>query len=92
MNFVNVTSFKQNIWTYFDTLISKKEPIFIKRRKHKAMILPLDDLTEDEIKIITSIRNRRNIWYIELKDKKWINTFNKISWNNLDNLDKVILW
>jgi len=51
MDIINITDFKQNIWIYFDTLILNKEPIFIQRRKYKAMILPLDDLTEQEVNI-----------------------------------------
>jgi len=87
MDIINITDFKQNIWTYFDSLISTKEPIFIQRRKHKAMVLPLDNLTNDEINIISRIWKNRNMWYVEVTDKEWVSTFNKISWSNLDKVN-----
>lgn len=89
MNTINITEFKQNIWTYFDDLISTKKPIYIQRRKHSAMIIPLDDFTEEEIQTIEQMRLSKNSWYVTVKDQDWVDTFNKISW---DNQDSVILW
>ena len=79
MSTINLTDFKQNISSYFDELISKKEPIFISRRPHSAMVLPLDGLSQDDIKIITQIRNNCNTQATLVKNKEWVATFNKIS-------------
>jgi PHD/YefM family antitoxin component YafN of YafNO toxin-antitoxin module len=79
MNIINITDFKQNIGTYFDELISNKKPLYIQRRKHSAMILPLDDFTDEEIEIIENMRLSKNNMQVEVKDKEWVETFNKIS-------------
>lgn len=87
MTTITITDFKRNIWTYFDDLISKKEPIIIQRRRHMALMISLDDLTQEEIETISNIKNKsiQN----ELTDKSWTETFSKISGQKLD---KVILW
>lgn len=87
MKTINITDFKRNIWTYFDDLISNKEPLVIQRRKHTALIISLDDLTKEEIEVISNIKNKRNL--DEISEKSWTTTFSKISGQNLD---KVILW
>ena len=89
MNLINITDFKQNIWTYFDNLISSKKPLYIQRRKHSAIIVPLDGLSDEDIKNIENIRNLRNTLQVEVEEKEWVDTFNKISWNKQD---KYILW
>ena len=89
MNTINITDFKQNIWSYFDDLISTKKPLYIQRRKHSAMILPLDDFTSEEIELIEQMRFTKNKWYVNVTNKDWVDTFNKISWTNQDN---IILW
>lgn len=89
MNVISITDFKQNIWSYFDDIISSKKPLYIQRRRHSAMILPLDDFSEDEIKMIENLRSSKNVWYINVDDKGWVETFNKISWKNQDS---IILW
>jgi len=86
MNVINITDFKQNIWTYFDALISTKKPLYIQRRRHSAMILPLDDFSPEEIEIIENMRLSKNAWYVEVKDKDWVGTFNKISWKKGDSI------
>ncbi len=87
MTIINITDFKRNIWTYFDDLISRREPIIIQRRRHTALMISLDDLTQEEIETISNIKNRKN--FDELKDKSWLDTFSKLQWQKLD---KVILW
>ena len=79
MDVVKITDFKQNISSYFDDLISTKKPIYISRRKHTAIVISLDDLNKEEIKVIENIRNKRKTTNLEVKDKDWVNTFNKIS-------------
>ena len=87
MTTINITDFKRNIWTYFDDLISKKEPLVIQRRKHLAIMISIDDLTKEDIETIQNMKNK-NI-PSEVFDKDWIETFSKISGQKLD---KVILW
>ena len=87
MTTINITDFKRNIWTYFDDLISKKEPLVIQRRKHLAIMISIDDLTKEDIETIQNMKNK-NI-PSEVFDKDWSETFSKISGQKLD---KVILW
>ena len=87
MNVINITDFKQNISSYFDELISTKNPIYITRRKHKIIVISLDDLNDEEIKLIENIGSNKDVSCI--KNKDWVNTFNKVSWSEGDT---IILW
>ena len=89
MKTINITNFKYNIWTHFDTLISTREPIFVKRRNHVAIVLPLDKLSENDISTIIEIRKNAEKEYIEVTDEKLVWIFNNVTWSKSD---KVILW
>jgi ribosomal protein L30/L7E len=43
------------------------------------MILPLDDFSDEEIKIIENMRLSKNNSYVEVEDNDWVATLNKIS-------------
>jgi hypothetical protein len=76
---INITDFKQNIGSYFDTLIAKpRQPLILQRRKHFVLVLSLDGLSDTELKQIQNIREK-NADYTEVQDKEWVNVFNKIT-------------
>ena len=79
METVNITDFKQNIGTYFDTLIAKpKKPLILQRRKHCVLVLSLDGLSDTDLRQIQHIREKKSN-YVEVQDKERVDTFNKIT-------------
>jgi len=58
MSTINITEFKQNIGTYFDTIVLTRKPLYITRRRHTAMIMPLDNISPEDLAIIQEIQQR----------------------------------
>ncbi len=81
METVNITDFKQNIGTYFDALIAKpKKPIVIQRRKHFALIISIDGLSNADLEQIKHIREKNTDYvHVGSQDKDRVHTLNKIS-------------
>jgi len=81
MEVVNITDFKQNIGTYFDTLIAKpKKPIIIQRRKHFALVISIDGLSNTDLEQIRQIREKKTDYvHVGIQDKDRVNTLSKIS-------------
>lgn len=53
------------------------------------MIMPLDNISSEDLRMIQDIQQKAWNKYIEVKDTEWVNTFNKIS-GTLS--DTITLW
>ena len=79
METVSITDFKQNIGTYFDTLIAQpRSPLLLQRRKHSALIISTAGLSSADLRQIQQIRAKKADC-IEVQDKDWVRTFNTIA-------------